>query len=96
MTKQEQFLWMVQTTIIANGVNLASRPDSSEKYRHVFSASGVLSLADEAVNASERIPADMTAFDAANDFCSFMLKNLRDIEVKAGNNMKVPYWFARS
>jgi hypothetical protein len=51
---------------------------------------------DEAVCASELIPDDMTAADAANEFCSFMLKNLRDLEEKAaGRPSMVPHWFAR-
>jgi len=29
-----------------------------------------------------------TGLDAANEFCSFMLQNLRDAEVKAGNNLE--------
>ncbi|MGE5112555.1 MAG: hypothetical protein ACM3JB_16945 [Acidobacteriaceae bacterium] len=96
MTKQEQFLWIVQTAIIANSINLASRLPDSESYRHVFSATGALSLADEAIDASERIPENMTACEAANDFCTYMFENLRDIENKAGNTMQVPHWFARS
>jgi hypothetical protein len=55
-----------------------------------------LSLADEAIDASQRIPENMTAYEAANDFCTFMFRNLRDIESKAGKNMQVPHWFARS
>lgn len=51
---------------------------------------------DEAVRASERIPDDLTASEAANEFCSFMFRNLRDAEEAAGKPMNVPYWFARS
>ena len=90
MTKQEQFLWIVQTTILANGINLATQPPLAEKYRTDYSASGVLILADEAIRASDRIPHDRTAFQSANEFCGYMLHNLRE-----GKNMQVPHWFAR-
>jgi hypothetical protein len=97
MTKTEQFLWIVQTTTLANAINLASDPEYAEKYRIEVSATGALIIADEAVRASEMIPEDMTAFEAANEFCYFMLQNLRDIEEKAAREkMLVPNWFARS
>ena|ERR1700761_2033587 len=97
MTKQEQFPYAVQTAILANATNLSSQRDFAEKYRHVFSASGVLGLIDDALWASERIPSSKSAFDAANEFCSFSLSNLRENEEKAnGHSVSVPSWFARS
>ena len=96
MTKAERFLWIVQTTTLANVINLASDPELAGKYRVEKSAAGALILADEAVRASELIPEDMTAFEAANQFCYFMLQNLRDAEEKAAKEkMLVPEWFAR-
>jgi len=97
MTKQEQFLWIVQTTILANGINLASVPELAERYRAVISASGTLISADEAVRASTLIPEEKSAFEAAHEFCTYVLTNLRDIEDKAREKkMEVPAWFARS
>ena len=96
MTKQEQFLWIVQTTILANGVNLLSAAGSAKEYRDVFSASGVLSVADDAIRASELIPEATSAFDAAREFCTYMLRNLRETEEKAtGTPLPIPSWFAR-
>lgn len=66
MTKQEEFLWIVQTTILANGINLSSQTDLAETYRSEYSASGVLVLADEAVRASALIPDEMSASRAAD------------------------------
>jgi hypothetical protein len=38
----------------------------------------------------------MTAHNAAVDFCSFMLGNLRKSEEEAtGKKMTVPHWFAQ-
>jgi hypothetical protein len=97
MTKQDQFLFVVQTTILANGISLQSLPEVAEKYRHVYSAGGVLGLMDDALDASKRIPEDLSAFEAALDFCTFMLANLREQEEKAsGKHETVPDWFAKS
>lgn len=97
MTKQEEFLWIVQTTILANGINLAASPDTRKTYQHIFSATGVLATADEATRASTLIPDSMTAFGAAHEFCNYVLENLRTAEQKAtGKDCEVPGWFARS
>jgi hypothetical protein len=96
MTKQEQFLWIVQTTILANGINLSSNPDYATKYRADYSATAVLITADDAIYASGRVPEHMTAYQAANEFFTYILQNLRDAEEKAGNEVKLPSWFARS
>jgi hypothetical protein len=90
MTKQEQFLWAVQTVILANAVNVASQPEFATKYRHVISATGVLGDVDESLYASERIPETLTAYQAAFEFCTFKLNNLRD------ERTQVPSWFSRS
>ena len=89
MTKEEQFLWITQTTILANAVNIASQLDHAAQFRHNVSPTGVAHLIREAISASERIPTDMSASDAADKFCGFMLDNLRP------NNAKCPQWFAR-
>ncbi len=102
MTKQQQFLWAVQTAMLANCVNVASYdqqdPGHAEKYRHVISPTGVLGMIHDVLWASERIPDDLTSGEAAAEFCGFMFGNLRDLEQEAndGNRPTVPYWFARS
>ncbi|MFJ1254090.1 hypothetical protein [Cupriavidus sp. CuC1] len=90
MSKQEQFLWAVQTIMLANAVNLALEPEEAKKKRHIFSATGTMGTLHDALHASDRIPNDMTAVEAANEFCGYMLENLRE----PGD--KVPMWFARS
>lgn len=94
MTKQEQFLWIVQTTILANGIELITRPDTSHRYRHVYSAVNAKGMMADALDASELIPADLSAEEAADDFCIWMLENLRD-EVEAEGTAEVPTWFVR-
>jgi hypothetical protein len=96
MTKQEQFLWIVQTMVLANAINLTSVPGRADEYRTEISASGVFITMDEAVRASGMIPDSLSATEAANEFCSFMLKNLRDNQERAEEvSMRVPSWFAR-
>jgi hypothetical protein len=92
MTKQEQFLYIVQTAILANGINLTSDPDSTDKYRHDYSAAGVLGMMHDVIWASERIPNDMTAAEAAHESCGFMLSNLRN---SGETPAQLPMWFAR-
>ena len=89
MSKQEKFLWMVQTIILSNAANVSSQPEHAERFRHVISATGVSYTAFEALEASEKIPSAMTASDAAQEFCLYMLENLRS------DGAECPSWFAR-
>jgi hypothetical protein len=96
LTKAEEFLWIVQTVILANAVNLARLADDPRRTA-TFSASGTFITASEAARASRLIPADMTAEAAAEDFISYSLSNLREAEEKAsGERRVVPAWYARS
>lgn len=97
MTKEDQFLWIVQTTMLGNAVNLATIPETEKQFRDVISATGTLIVASEAVDVSQRIPDGMTSSEAAQEFCTFMLPNLREQEEKSqGDEMTVPAWFARA
>jgi hypothetical protein len=97
MTKQEQFLWIVQTTILANNIRLATEPAAiapdSESDRSIrlagFSATAAFGLCCDALDASKRIPDRMSAEDAAHDWIFWMIENLRDADAK------LPSWFAR-
>ena len=96
MSKREQFLYIVQTAVLANGINLSSSPERSERYRHEMSAPGVIGLMNDVIYASERIPEHLTAVEAATEFCAYMLSNLRESAEEAGAKMECPSWFARS
>lgn len=93
MTKQEQFLWIVQTTILANGISISTEPERIEKWRHEFSAVGAKNILADAVYASERIPETMTAAKAADDFCLYMIKSL--YEGNEEERPELPGWFDR-
>jgi hypothetical protein len=96
LTKQEEFLWIVQTMVLANALNTSTFTPITPQKRILLSASGVFITMDEAVRASGMIPEDMTAAEAANEFCTFALENLReDEETASGRTMDVPHWFAR-
>ena len=86
MTKQEQFLWAVQTMVLANSVNVTTQPGFNETKRHIVSVTGLSNTVRAAPAASEKLPADLSATAAAMEFCGWMLKNLR------GNNDKMPGW----
>ena len=95
MSKQEHFLWLVQTAIIANGIYLTSSAEASTHYRHCYSASGALMIAVEAARVSERIPASLSAYEAAMEFCTFMLDNLKHEaeDARRGKRLEIPAWF---
>jgi hypothetical protein len=76
MDKATHFLWIVQTVVLANAVNLTSQPARAKVYRDEISASGVFIAMDEAVRASQMIPDGMAAAEAANQFCAYVLRNL--------------------
>jgi hypothetical protein len=95
MTKQQQFLFIVQTAILANAVNLASSPKTNKTYRHVFSATGVLGTLDDVIHASKHIPKRLTAHAAAHEFCHYMFENLRETNEANGSTIDCPSWFAR-
>lgn len=85
MTKQEQFLVMVQTAFLANGISLSIEPDAGD-HRTVFSASGAITFMDDAMRASTVIPEGMSAHEAAEQFARYALANLKG---------DLPWWFAR-
>jgi len=96
MTKQEQFLWVVQTLSLHNAINLASDPERRDRYRHEISATGAFIQCDEALRASTMIPADMSAIDAAHSYFFYMVSNLREADDEAdGKRSECPAWFAR-
>lgn len=86
--KKFQFITEVQTALINNAINVSLSEDAI-KNRHIFSATGTLGNMDEAFYAAERIPADMSAHQAACEFVGFMCENLRE------EGEKVPRWFQR-
>lgn len=87
MTKQEIFLWGVQTVILSNNMNVI-RNDSKGEKAHIYSAIGIYGTVHDAIYASERIPKNMTAEEAIHEFSFFILENLRE-------DKKCPSWFAR-
>ena len=96
MTKQEQFLWIVQTAIIVNAVRLSTqvRPDREMTGIGLTGNWGAIS---DAIRASELIPADMDADTAADEYCTYMLANQRQEEVEAqGHPIACPDWLHQS
>lgn len=95
MPKRGQFLLIVQTAVLANAVSVASQPELAEAYRDEYSATGVLRFMAKAVAAGECIPDGMSAAEAADVFCRYQLRHLRDAEEKmSGTAMERPAWLA--
>ena len=95
MKRDEKFLWMVQTAILANAVNLAPDNEQKSDYRQAYSSTGVRIVMREAIRASSLIPADMDVADAADEFCIWMFANHRDSVMKEDSTANVPSRFAR-
>lgn len=85
VSKADQFLWIVQTVILADVENQASydpRGKSPEKYSY----SSVVSAMSEAVRAAKLIPSNMDATEAASEFTSFSIVGMRE-------RRKPPRWY---
>ncbi|MFN3952952.1 MAG: hypothetical protein ACK4LQ_00765 [Pararhodobacter sp.] len=95
MTRAEEFLWIVQTAILANAVNLATDENQKTDYLHAYSSTGVRIVMREAIRASKLIPENMDVADAADDFCIWMFANHQDEVRRENPNATVPGWFAR-
>jgi hypothetical protein len=95
VTKQEQFLWIVQTAIIVNAVRLTVEAKSGLDVSGIGLTSNWGAISD-AIRASELIPTDMDVDAAADEYCTFMLSNQHKAQVEAlGHPLECPAWFAR-
>ena len=95
MTKQEQFLWIVQTVFLAEVANV-HQTGRSDEYRADVSGTGAFITMDDAIWASGRIPEEMQASQAANEFTTFSVSRLRHIEERALRKpLDCPYWYKR-
>lgn len=75
--KKFQFITEVQTALIANGITLSLESDAQD-HRHLFSAGGVMVRLNEAFVAADKIPAELTAHEAACEFMKYACDNLRE------------------
>ena len=92
MTKQEEFLWLVQTAIIVNAVRLSTEARPGREVTGI-GLTGNWGAITDAIRASERIPDDMDADAAADDYVTYMLENLRREEMEAlGHPISCPDW----
>lgn len=89
MTKQEEFLLLVQSAALANAIN-RSLVENVASVRHEISATGVMFIMQEALRASRMIPEDLDSMEAANDFGRYM------IGVDGARGDHCPAWFARN
>ena len=71
--KRQDFLWIVQTTYIGNGINRASQEEYASARRHEYSGLGIKNEMCDAVRASYLIPDDMNAVVAADCYVTWKL-----------------------
>jgi hypothetical protein len=96
MTKQEQFLWIVQTVFLADVANI-HQMGISQVYRADISGTGTFITMDDAIWASGRIPKEMPARQAANEFCTYSIRRQRELQEKAlGKPLDCPHWYKRA
>lgn len=67
MTKQEQFLWAIQTLMLLRANHRGREPGISDAE---ISAGGHMAIIDNALRVSTRIPESLNAADAATGFYS--------------------------
>lgn len=72
--------------ILANSLSVTTQPGFDESQRHIVSATGVSNSVRAALNASLKIPQDLSAFDAAMEFSYWMFANLRE------DGKQMPSW----
>ena len=89
MTKQEEFLYIVQTSILANAINLSLDPEQIDKYRHEISLTGVFNLSQDAIEASKMIPDEMPAAEAANQWITYFVDSQKKGEPE---EVHCPVW----
>lgn len=65
--KKYQFVTEVQTALLANAINTA-RHDDEAALRHEYSGTGLIGRMDDVFYAAERIPANLSAHEAACEF----------------------------
>ncbi|NAZ35511.1 hypothetical protein [Rubellimicrobium sp. CFH 75288] len=80
-SKRSDFLWIVQSTYLANGINMAAQDAYRDQRRHEYSGLGVKNEMCDAIKASYLIPADLDAVTAADEYLTWKLFAQRDLEV---------------
>ena len=75
MVKAEQFLWHVQTAVLSNQLLLARQIETRES-KDFISLDHVHRVAARALWAASQIPEEVSASEAARDFCSLAFDNL--------------------
>nr|WP_321307538.1 hypothetical protein [uncultured Sphaerochaeta sp.] len=93
MSKRDDFLFAVQTAFLVNSANLLQREDEDRTYASV---AYVIGRMHELLEFADRIPDEISAAEAARQFCFFYIDNLRVAEEQAtGRTMECPRWCSK-
>jgi hypothetical protein len=90
MTKQEEFLWCVQTMIMLDSHNICLGLDPKD--RHKISVTGRIETIVFSIRASRHIPDTYSAEHAAHEFF-YWLKSISESNDK---RLPKPTWFPES
>ncbi len=78
VTKQEGFLWIIQTAILAGAANSVPDPNDTVEDPQSTSVRDALYQACEAVSASENIPDELSMYGAAREYSTHKLEGGSD------------------
>lgn len=90
MTKQEEFLWCVQTMVMLDSHNICL--DLDPKDRHKISVTGRVETIVLTIRASRHIPDNYSAEHAAHEFFYW----LKSIDPDAKERLPQPSWITES
>jgi hypothetical protein len=90
--KRIEFLAIVQTTMIANGINCSNQEELKDRFRHDYSGLGVKNLMRDAVRASRFIPKEKSFWEAAEEFLLSFLSKFSDSWSSEERQANFPEW----
>lgn len=77
VSKPDQFLWIVQTALLADAEHQAYAGACGEKADD-YDAAAVVRIMGEAVRVAERSPSDLSATEAASEFVSHYVPGMQE------------------
>ena len=78
LQKRMEFIAIVQSAYLANGINMAAQDRTRDKYRSEYSGLAVKNEMCDAIRAAHLIPGDVDSVIAADDYVSWKLFAARE------------------
>lgn len=77
VTKPDQFIWIVQTAILADAEKSA-HTDPQGKKPGFYDEASIVRIMGEAIRVAQHTPSDLNATEAASDFLSFYVPGMKE------------------